>query len=74
MKAKNLIKLLEQFPEAEVLISVYTGSDTPVVDVEATLIQKGGVIPSFDGSMTSLVNKKTGITKCDVIFISEKQD
>lgn len=67
MKSKDLIKLLEKFPEAEVGFKEYIGCDTPFRLVQsATLFTTGSsVTKAYDGG--DLI--KNGKAKSDLILL-----
>lgn len=70
MKAKDLIKFLEKFPEAEVGFLQYTGCDTPFLTAkEATLYTKGAnVTEAFDDG--ELIKNKKAQT--DLILLKTR--
>lgn len=69
MKAKELIKLLQCFPEYEVGFEQYIGCDTPFLTVKsASIIHKGSKCGIYDGgecikkdykAMCGLINLRT---------------
>lgn len=66
MKAKDLIKILTDNPDAEIVHFEYTGGDTPVLSINNASVQfKGEKISGDRGHFID----KNGILEKDVIIL-----
>lgn len=70
MKAKELIKLLEQYPDAEVVFAQYNGGCTPLVEVtEIEFHKQDTYVPYQSDEGGEWVNKR-GELRADVIILN----
>jgi hypothetical protein len=69
MKAKDLIKLLKENPEAEIIIPTYTGCLTEHLTLQKTnLISSGNKVPCFEATNCGYVGRD-GVVKKNALFI-----
>lgn len=71
MKAKELIKILKDNPEAEVVIPTYTGCLTPHLLLKRIdLFKSGDQIPDFDATNSGRITKSGSIKKGSVFILN----
>ena len=67
MKAKDLAALLLENPEAEVVHYMYTGGDTPLIEIRKVIFEpKGTKTECHDGG--DFIDKN-GLTTTDIVIV-----
>lgn len=68
MKAKDLIKILQATPDAEVTTSVYTGSLCPLISIKTVKLVCKGESVGDDGAYDNLCDNRK-IAKTDILIL-----